>query len=426
MSVSPASAAHISELTCPFCGLLCDDLGLEPGTTGVAVRTNGCALAEAGFARALGVAAAGPRVAGREATLEAAVGEAARLLRQARQPLFAGLATDVHGARAIGALADRCGGVLDHMNSAATVRNLMVLQDGGWISTTLSEIRNRCDLLVVAGADITGRFPRFFERCVLNRETLFGAERQCEVVFLGCDPPSHPPLPLPFHTIACEVPRLGEAFSALRAIVAKRPLLAGEAAGVPMATWTGLAARMRAARYGVVAWAAPDFDFPHADLTIQVLSELVKDLNRATRFSGLPLGGNDGDVTVDSVHLWQTGFATRTSFGRGVPEHDPYHYSTARLVGRGETDLVVWVSSFNAERTPPATGVPTVVLGQAGMRPPEEPAVFIPVGTPGVDHAGHLFRTDRVVALPLAPVRPSTLPSVADVITAIGTALEGG
>ena len=60
----------------------------------------------------------------------------------------------MEGARAAGRLADRLGGVLDHMNSAAVLRNLMVLQDSGWITTTLSEVRNRADLLIVAGGDI--------------------------------------------------------------------------------------------------------------------------------------------------------------------------------------------------------------------------------------------------------------------------------
>ena len=89
---------------------------------------------------------------------------------------------------------------------------------------------------------------------------------------------------------------------------------------------------MQAASYGVIAWAAADFDFPHAELTVQALCELVKDLNRETRFSGLPLGGSDGDITADSVLLWQTGFGGRTSFGQGIPDHDAYHYSTARLL----------------------------------------------------------------------------------------------
>jgi formylmethanofuran dehydrogenase subunit B len=92
------------------------------------------------------------------------------------------------------------------------------------------------------------------------------------------------------------------------------------------------------------------------------------------------------------------------------------------LLERGEADVLFWISSFDQTRTPPTTTIPTIILGAAGMPLKKEPAVFIPVGTPGVDHAGHLFRTDRVVAIPLRQLRQSSLPSVADAIGAIEAA----
>jgi formylmethanofuran dehydrogenase subunit B len=89
----------------------------------------------------------------------------------------------------------------------------------------------------------------------------------------------------------------------------------------------------------------------------------------------------------------------------------------------GGADALLWISSFSETRGPPATTVPTVVLGRSGMALEREPEVYIPVGTPGVDHGGTLFRADRVVALPVQQLRSSTLPSVADAIAAIEAAL---
>lgn len=420
MSASPANTVAA---TCPFCGLLCDDLIIATGGTGLEVRSNGCPVAVQGFGRT--TTQTTPRIAGRTATLAEAAAEAARLLRQSRRPVIGGLGTDVAGARAAGQLADRTGAVLDHMNGAGAVRNLLVLQDGGWITTTLAEIRNRCDLLILAGGDITSRFPRFFERTVAARDTLFGSDRSCQLVFLGGGPRAGQSLDLPVEVIGCDVPALAEAFGLMRALLAGRPLHATAAAGAPLATWQKLLDRMRAAKYGVVAWAAPDFDFPHAELTIQGLCELVKDLNRETRFAGLPLGGSDGDITADAVALWQTGFGLRSAFGRGEPEQDLHLNATGRLLASGEADLLVWISSFDPGRVAPATTLPLVVLGHPAMAPASEPAVFIPVGTPGVDHSAHLFRTDRVVALPLAALRRSELPSVAEALAAIEVALGG-
>jgi formylmethanofuran dehydrogenase subunit B len=424
MAAARALPSDISDVTCPFCGLACDDLVVAAGPDGVAVRANGCHLAVAGFESSAPREAAAPRIGGRTATLAEAAAEAARLLRQARQPLIAGMATDVAGARAAARLADRIGAVVDHMNSTATLRNLLVLQDGGWITTTLSEVRNRADLVLLAGNGPVRRFPRFWERCLANRETMFGAERKCEVIVLGQGLQEGTVLPGPApEFLACDFDRLHEAFGALRALVAGRTLLAGEAAGRPLQVWRELAERMRQARYGVLVWAAADLEGAHGELTVQAACELIKDLNQHTRFAGLPLGGSDGDVTADSVLLWQTGFATRTAFGRGHPEHDPHHYAAARMLERGEADVLLWVSSFTTTRAPEPAAAPTVVLGRAGMQFDREPEVYIPVGTPGLDHPGHLFRTDRVVVLSLRQLRPATVPSVAEAIAAIEAAL---
>jgi len=52
------------------------------------------------------------------------------------------------------------------------------------------------------------------------------------------------------------------------------------------------------------------------------------------------------------------------------------------------------------------------------------PTLFLPVGTPGVDHGGHLVRCDSVVMLPLQPVRHLTLPSVAETVNALLAELQ--
>ncbi len=416
-----STATELRDVICPFCGLTCDDLTVVESGGRLDVRENGCPIASPAFARAAVPAELEPRLRGETASLSAAVSEAARLLRGARQPLFAGLGADVAGVRAAARLAERCGGVVDHMNSAAVQRNAMVLQDTGWMTTTLSEVRNRADLVVVVGSDVGRRFPRFFERCLEPDATLFAEHRRCDLVFLGCEPVSVRGRPADH--VPCAPEHLGEAFAIMRALLAGRSVPGPGTTGSPLSAWTGLLDRLRGATYGVVVWAAADFEFPHAELTIQSLCELVTELNRTTRCSGLPLAGSDADLTAETVLLWQSGFGTRTSFGQGRPEYDPYHLAARELLRRGEADVLVWVSSFSEARLPPRTATPTIVLGRPGMGFERAPEVFIPVGTPGLDHAGHVFRTDRVVAMPLQQLRASSLPSVAQAIDAIDAAL---
>ena len=46
-------------------------------------------------------------------------------------------------------------------------------------------------------------------------------------------------------------------------------------------------------------------------------------------------------------------------------------------------------------------------------------SVFIPVATPGIGVAGHLFRADGGAILPLTPLYHDTLPTLADVLDGI-------
>ncbi len=94
------------------------------------------------------------------------------------------------------------------------------------------------------------------------------------------------------------------------------------------------------------------------------------------------------------------------------------------MLANGEADALVWVQAFNVNAVPPATALPTIVVGRSGMTFAKEPDVFIPVGTPGIDHAGHAYRMDNVVAIRLKKLRDSGLPSTAQVLNAIEQALE--
>lgn len=405
----------------PFCGIGTDDLSIEVDGTALKVLQNGCSVNSAGFEEP--VTDTDPRVGGETVTLEEAVAKAADILRETNLPLVGGLATDVNGMRAALALADRIGAVVDNMNSTAAMRNLLALQSGGWVNTTLAEVKNRADLLLMVGGDVESLFPRFFERCVWNQDAMFVDDTtKRDVVFLGRAPAGDAataPDGRAAEVLACSNADLPEVVAVLRALIHKKVIRANEVGGVPLASLQILAKKLKHARYGVVSWVAGSLDFAHAELMVQTLCEMIKDLNETTRCSGLPLGGREGDQTANSVCGWITGYPVRTSYASGHPEYDPHVNAAERLLTNGEADALLWVSAFNVERTPPATDVPTIVLGRSGMVFEKEPDVFVPVGTPGIDHSGHAYRMDNVVALRLHKLRDSGLPSSAEVLSAI-------
>jgi formylmethanofuran dehydrogenase subunit B len=210
-----------------------------------------------------------------------------------------------------------------------------------------------------------------------------------------------------------------EVIAVLHALISGRELQAETVAGIAVADLENVALRLQAAKYSVVTWAPAMLDFPHAELAIQNITQLIATLNTTTRSSGLPLGGSDGDTSANQVSTWISGYPVRNSFRQGYPEYDPFHFSTDRQLQGGDADALVWISTFNPERLPPQTDIPTIVIGHANMKLAEEPEVFIPVAIPAVDHTGTMFRIDSVVSLPLGQLRESALPSLRQVLMAI-------
>jgi formylmethanofuran dehydrogenase subunit B len=418
-------SAATTPCTCPFCGLLCDDVVVRSSDGGtVSVSARGCETSRSGFARQSAPGPDSTRVGGGDVAFERAVAAAAAILRDAVQPVIGGLATDVAGMRAAVELADRCGAVLDHANSGAKFRNLLAFQDRGGITTTLAEVRNRADLLVVVGTDVVGRFPRFFERIAAPGGTLSGLkDSDRRWIFVGAKPP--PQVPGRAEWIACERPELPDVLGALAALTAGVRLDARECGSVPIARLRELASAMQSARYGALAWAAADLDFAHAELAVQAIQRTLGALNRTTRFSGVPLGGNEADLTADAVLLWQVGFPFRTSFATGRPQYDPYLFDARRLLARREADALLWISTLSDLPLPAGTEAPLILLAGPNAAAAERAHVYFPVATPGVDHGGHMVRTDKVLTMHLTATRPSERRSCAEVLRAISQELRG-
>ena len=417
---------EITEVPSPFCGIGADDLTIQVDGLSLKVSANGCTVNTPAFEQTITDTSA--RVDGKKVSLDIAVTKAAELLRVSNQPVIGGCATDVNGMRGVMAVADKAGAVVDNMNFTAARRNFLALQDTGWMTTTLAEVKNRCDYLLVVGVDLEGFSPRFFERYMWNKESMFLDDTsQREVVYLGKAPSadaSTSPAGVKAKVLECADADLPEVMAVLRALVKNKKIVAESVCGIAVSDLQTVAEQLKAAKYGVVAWAAGALGFDHAELTVQMLTEMVKDINTMdTRCSGFPLGGKEGDQTANQVCGWTSAYPARARFSSGFPEYDPFLYDTNVMLANGEADVLVWVQAFNSASVPPVTDLPTIVVARSGMTFTKEPDVFIPVGTPGIDHAGHAYRLDNVVAIRLKKLRDSGLPSTAEVLNAIEHAL---
>jgi formylmethanofuran dehydrogenase subunit B len=309
-------------------------------------------------------------IGGKPVALERALAEAAVLLAASRCPLISGLGTDIAGARAAVSLAERIGGVVDHMHADVLLRDLAVLREAGMMLTTPNEARLRADTLLLVGPSLQQDAPELDRWLGLDADTKVSV-RLC---------PGRGAKPVRAETIVGREPeQLSTLLAALRARIADRP--AGKTSVAAKAIGD-LATRLKAARFGVAVWSARDLD----PLSIEMLCGLVADLNAHTRFTGFAIAPGDNAIGVTQVCGWMTGFPMRTGFGRGYPEHDPWRFDGARMVAARETDCVLWISGYRAAPPPWGEGPPAIALTTGDVALGFEPKVRIEVGRPGVDH----------------------------------------
>ncbi len=411
--------------TCPACGLLCDDIVLSSLPT-VSVQ-NGCnksiTFFEQSFKRA---ASEAPSLAGKTTDLDSAINAAADILQKSNLPLFAGLGTEVQGMRAVLRLAEKCNASLDHMHSESTVRNTLTLQNSGWLTTTLAEIKNRADVILAIGTDIVSSHPRFFEKAVWNTDSLFDKPTP-EIIYLGV--PEHKtkagiaPNGNKPTVIAAESTQLPEIVNALNALLNNKKINSDNVAGIAVSSLQAVLEKLKNAKYAVIVWSASSFKFSHAELTIQSITHLINQLNETTRAAGFPLNAGDGDSSINNTSTWLSGYPTRNRYINHKPEYNTYHFSTQKQLA--SCDALLWISTFNPHAAP-SIDAPTIVIGHPNMQFERMPDVFIPVGIPGVDHTGLMFRVDSSITLPLKKLRESHLPSLRDVINKIEAKLLKG
>ena len=349
---------------------------------------------------------------GEPIALEAAYDHAARILSGARFPLVAGLGADAAGARAAILLAERLRGAFDHLASTDALADLDVARSFGMFVTTPNEARLRADLVLLVGSGLASHWPAMFERLALHLPARFNASAPRKVMWLGPKRGEDKIDGVEVETFPATALELPGVLAALRARLGGRPVAMSDAATKKLDAHV---ASLQGARFGVAVWAAAGLD----TLAIEMLQGLVTDLNVTTRFTGVPIGARAGASGVVQISGWMTGFPPRTGFGRGYPEHDPWRFEARRLVESFEADAALWISAYDGE--PPQWENDDIAL--VTLAPPGasvKRGLCIEVGRPGEAHDSVEFAQETSSFVLRRASAPSALPSVAEVIEAIG------
>ena len=365
-------------------------------------------------------AEAAASIDGAPASLEDAAAAAARLLARSGQPLIAGLGADIDGARAAIALAERVGGVVEHMHSAALMRDLDCLRETGVMLTTPGEARVRADVVLLVGDALLQTWPALNERLLRPPARPDGVDVTRRIVWLAPEADAIiPGFDGDIEVIAAGLgATLAANLAALRARVKGRPVARGQ---IPLPTLDALAAVLKGARFGVAVWTAARL----GALELEMLNGLVRDLNETTRFSTLPLAAPDNGAGVLAACGWMTGFPMRTGFGAGAPA--ARSLALRRRATRRVRGNRLRVVDLRLRRAPAGLARRAELhRAYASGRPnsPRSRTCAFVVGRPGVDHDAVMHSSDAGTLVAVTASARSGAPSVAQALERIAACLE--
>ena len=412
------------DVVCPFCGLLCDDLSLQNEGNSFHIDSSDCPLSKASFLKASARTALKPRVNGKFVTRETAIQAAVNLISNAKLPLITGLMTDVAGTRNALNLAENLHATIDQYSNRSFGINASYIQTNGGYFTTLSETRNRADMLVLIGSQIQKKFPRLIEILDFSISDNSRLKRPRKIAVIGetCEENATILKQIDVSaSIECNLQQAGHVVSVIQNQLEKRKDRAPITHSFPNSAIQSFVQDLEQSDYTVFVWAAEEFSFPLGDLVVDSIFRLIDVINQSRRAAGLMLTTTPSTTTANAVSTWRYGKPLPLNFRSGSPEHHPDYYAWGSIIDRGDTDLVIWVGGLDQSVELPDCSMQKISLSSKDC---EYADVFIPIAIPGLDHDAHLFRTDLTLAHYLKNLRMSDGYSGAETLEEIYSQLK--
>ena len=352
--------------------------------------------------------------------MDSTLQRAAELLAQARLPVFGGLFTDVNGATAALALAQKLGGVVDHAASDGLSRAARVMRETGSTPASFGEVRNRADTVVLIGDGPRERDPDLVEKLFPSKNLPRPGDNKRELIVVGTkkgktssgvrttEINGKNALPELVALLAAATRELP--FEIRDDALGKKVLSAGK--------------RLRDSAFAVFVYDPAELEEPVLHAVLETVRLLVKTTRAATLSMSAP--GNGEGVNLCSI--WTCGLPVRTSFAGETPENNMWAFETERLLKSGEADALVWIDALDgAEAAPPTRafrGIRSVVLSSKPVKVGRDDVV-IEVGAAVADHDAEIYLPPLAgIGVVKTTSKKSDKPTVADVLNKIGTLID--
>jgi formylmethanofuran dehydrogenase subunit B len=454
--------AVISNVSCPVCGCLCDDIELVVEKNVITKVRNACGMGESKF---LGYSLHRPlkpliRKNGElvETSMAEAIKKSAEILANASYPILYGWSNTSCEANRIGVeLAEEVGGVIDNTSTVCHGPSVLSIQDIGFPTCTLGQVRHRADLVIYWGCNPWSAHPRHIERYTNFTEGRFRSsewdhylstlgsyraqKRMQRVAKLGgvtgevCTLETSPVEKIEYlppellqkkrKMIVVDVRRTRtadiadcflqvepnkdyELLQALRILIRNEELDVDSVAGIPLEVLEDLADIIISSEFGMLFFGVGLTMSAGKHRNIDAALSLTRDINQFTKFLIMPMRGHYNVTGANIVSTWQTGYPFAVDLSRGYPRYNPGETSVVDILSRGETDASLVVASdpvahFPRNSIENLVKNPLIVIDSETSATSLMADVAFPSAVAGIEVEGTAYRMDKV-PIPLKKV----------------------
>lgn len=394
-----------TDVVCPFCGTLCDDLEVVVEDNKIKNVKHACKLGSTKFFN-IDNRFVKPllRKNGNfvEVGNEEAINEAARILANSKRPLLFGWATTSCEAHRVGiALAEELGAIIDNCSSVCHGPSILAIQDVGCPTATLGEVKNRADLVIYWGSNPMHAHPRHLSRYSIFPRGYFRERGSQDRELIVVDVRKTDTAKIANKFVQVKPGQDYELIGALRVIVNGGEIIQEEIASVAREEIYALAEKMKNCQWGIIFFGQGLTMSPGKIRNIDNAISLVKDLNRYTKFSLMPMRGHYNVAGINEVLAWQSGYPFAVDFSRGYPRYNPGETAANDVLQRGAVDAALIVGSDPVSHFPQRSvenlaKIPLIVIEPHWTPTTELADVVIPSAIVGIEVEGTAYRMDTV------------------------------
>lgn len=393
-----------TDVTCPVCGIACDDIEVELDDVSVVTRS-ACIMGDAKFKELRSPhRITAPLIDGKEAPWSEAIDKAAEILVNAKRPFFfVGSETTTEAMAVAIEISEMVGGLVDGNATICHGPTVMASQDVGMAGCTLGETRNRADLDIYWGANPEDAHPRHLSRHSVFQRGFFTGQGRFGRQIIVVDPrrsttAEHADLHLQL--------KPGTDFEVLDALMT---ILNGfephesftEVTGISREDIHKAAKMVMEAHFGVI-WVG-----------LGIASTRGKHYNASMAMRLTQLGNNYGKFVIlanrghcnvagfNEVLSWTCGFPFAVDFSTGEPRYQPGEYSCVDALRRAEVDAVFVTCADLGAHLPKKAVERMCEVPVVSIETAEGPQAFIsdvvlPGVLDGMECSGTFYRMDNV------------------------------